>query len=261
MGRMLGSYDNDDFERNDLNKCPDCGCFFPQDACPLCGKVCPEQMRAGNRKAVKNKRVKGPTSTRVGYVEWYHRWWAIAIALLTFPIVGIILLFTSPHKTWQKALFIALAIIYTVMVSYGGLGYIINLINGSESPVDASLSREEYIAACEVVAPVDLYRSAEEFDDKFVTTSLAVVEKFTNPDSYYSGDEYASYYVCTGIVNGEQFEILVRDCRQESRQNFIAGDIITVYGEGAGNCEVYDMNYTLHSAPCINMAYATLAKK
>ena len=258
---MLGSFDNDGFDRNDLNKCPDCGCFFSQDACPLCGKVCPTEMRAGNRKAVKKRHEKGPTSTRIGYVEWYHRWWAIAIALLTFPLIGIILLFTSPHKTWQKALFVAIAVIYTIVFTFGGLGYILDLVRGEDTPVDTSLSREEYIAACEAVAPIDLYRSAEEFEGKFLSTSLVVVEKFTDPDGYYSDSEYSTYYVCKGSLEGEQFEMLVRDCRQEGRQNFIAGDIIQVYGEGAGNCEVYDMSYTLRSAPCINMAYAMLAKK
>ena len=39
MGRMLGSFDNpEELDRPDLNKCPDCNCFFAGDNCPLCGK-------------------------------------------------------------------------------------------------------------------------------------------------------------------------------------------------------------------------------
>jgi hypothetical protein len=56
MGRMLGAFDSDEIDRPDLNKCPDCGCFFLQDTCPICGKLCPEEMRAGNRKPVKLKK-------------------------------------------------------------------------------------------------------------------------------------------------------------------------------------------------------------
>ena len=40
MGRMLGSFDpEDELDRPDLNKCPDCGCYFASDECPLCGKT------------------------------------------------------------------------------------------------------------------------------------------------------------------------------------------------------------------------------
>ena len=53
MGRSFENYD--ELDRPDLNKCPDCGCFFGQDYCPICGKLCPEEMRAGNRAAVKQK--------------------------------------------------------------------------------------------------------------------------------------------------------------------------------------------------------------
>ena len=57
MGRMLGSFaDDTELDRPDLNKCPDCKCYFAGDTCPLCGKVCPEEMRAGNRKPVKVKK-------------------------------------------------------------------------------------------------------------------------------------------------------------------------------------------------------------
>lgn len=40
---------NEDYDRPDLNKCPDCDVYFSSDICPVCKKVCPEEMRAGNR--------------------------------------------------------------------------------------------------------------------------------------------------------------------------------------------------------------------
>jgi len=58
MGRLLGSHDGgDSLDRPDLNRCPDCGCYFESEECPLCGKICPEDMRAGNRKEVKQKKI------------------------------------------------------------------------------------------------------------------------------------------------------------------------------------------------------------
>ena len=51
---MLGAFaDDEGFDRPDLNQCPDCKCFFEGDNCPLCGKECPENMRAGKRPAAK----------------------------------------------------------------------------------------------------------------------------------------------------------------------------------------------------------------
>ena len=39
MGRLLGSFaDREELDRPDLNKCPDCKCFFGGDNCPICGK-------------------------------------------------------------------------------------------------------------------------------------------------------------------------------------------------------------------------------
>ena len=118
MGRMLGAFDSDnDNDRPDLNKCPDCGCFFAQDNCPLCGKLCPEEMRAGNRKPPKKERhKKGRTNGRVTFVEWYHSWWFIILMLFVMPVVGIILLFTSPHRTlWKVLLTVAVVLVEFVI--------------------------------------------------------------------------------------------------------------------------------------------------
>lgn len=108
MGRMLGAFDNsEELDRPDLNKCPDCECFFAGDTCPLCGKVCPEEMRAGNRKPPKKqRRSRSRTNGRVTFVEWYHSWCFIILMMIFMPIAGIVLLITSPHRTRAKVIFV-----------------------------------------------------------------------------------------------------------------------------------------------------------
>ena len=118
MGRMLGAFDNpQELDRPDLNKCPDCECFFAGDYCPLCGKVCPEEMRAGNRKPPKKERRRRTSSNgRVTFVEWYHSWWFILVMMLVMPIAGIILLLTSPHRTlWKVLITIAVVLLEFVL--------------------------------------------------------------------------------------------------------------------------------------------------
>ncbi len=257
MGRMLGAFDDSNqIDRPDLNKCPDCGCFFADDVCPLCGKVCPEEMRAGNRKPVKQKKIRRSGGNRVTFVEWYHSWWFIILMLFVFPIVGIALLATSPHKRSVKLTIIVVAVVYTIVSSFG-LGNIISRItNLWDKPVDTSLDRGEYIAACEVVDAESYYRAAEAYKDQYICVTLTVVEKFTDYDGYYAKEKYNTYYICRGMDGGE-YEILIRDCIQDISQNFLSGDVITVYGEAAGNVTVYDMDYVTHTAPCINVAYVT----
>lgn len=106
MGRKADTRDyNGNMDHPDLNKCPDCECYFAGERCPLCGKLCPEEMRAGRRKppeVPKKKRSTSPTS-RVIFIDWFHRWWFIVLMLFLFPLVGIILLVTSPHKKASRS--------------------------------------------------------------------------------------------------------------------------------------------------------------
>lgn len=127
MGRMLGAFDNpQELDRPDLNKCPDCECFFAEETCPLCGKVCPEEMRAENRKpAKKEKRRRGCSNGRVTFVEWYHSWWCIILATVFMAPLGIILMLTSPHRTLWKVIFtIAVGLIEFVIPSLIALAFI-----------------------------------------------------------------------------------------------------------------------------------------
>lgn len=252
MGRLLGSHaDDNELDRPDLNKCPDCGCYFAQMDCPLCGKICPDEFRAGNRKPVKKKKRRSTGSGRSIFVEWYHSWWCIILALIFAPVIGIVLLFTCPHKRSHKIICIVVAVALW-LVSTFGLGFLSNIGNMLDKPVDTSLDREEYIAICETVTPESYYRSAAGYTDTFVTVTLTVDEKIVT-----GVGKYDTYYICRDADG--KFEILVRDCIQDDEQNFIAGDVITVYGEGAGESTVHDMDYYVsHTAPCIHAAYVEL---
>ena len=85
---------------------------------------------------------------------------------------------------------------------------------------------------------------------------LRIIEKVTYVDSFYNDKDFLCY-LCEA-EDGSEFRIAVRDCLLEDRQRFVAGDVITVYGEGAGECEVYDEEYNYRTVPCLNMAYVVL---
>lgn len=249
----MGAFDrdNDMLDRPDLNKCPDCGCFFAQENCPLCGKPCPEEMKAGNRTAPKKQKYKYDNGYRtVMFVDWYHRWWFIALMAFVSPLISIVLLITSPHKRSHKVIAVIAALVLSALYSVAA-NWILGLIYQTESPVDTSLTKEEYIAACEEVSPEEFYRNPEKYTDKFVKLDLVVTKTVTSADYYEP-----TCYVCTG-ANGGDFEIIVYSYLLEHEQNLLPGDKITVYGEGAGTCSVYDNNGAITRTTGVYMAYLT----
>ncbi|MBE6531548.1 MAG: cytochrome c biogenesis protein ResB [Ruminococcaceae bacterium] len=256
MGRMLGSFaDDQELDRPDLNKCPDCDCFFASDACPLCGKICPENMRAGNRPAVKKRKPSRSGSGRVTFIQWYHSWWFIAIMVFVFPIAGIALLVTSPHKKWQKILFVAIAMVYLI-ISMFGIGNIISRVSDIwDTPVNDSLTREEYVTRCEAVSVEQFCRAADGYEDRFISMKLKIVQRVTYMDTYYNEKDYTCY-LCEA-EDGSEYRLVLRDCLLEDKQKLLAGDVVTVYGEGAGDCITYDAEYNEWQLPCLNMAYVT----
>lgn len=259
MGRLMGSYaEENELDRPDLNKCPDCGCFFPGDNCPLCGKECPENMRAGNRAAVKKKK-KSSGYTRTRFVEWYHSWWFIILMLIVFPLAGIPLLITSPHKKWLKITLSILAIAVMVL-PYANIGRIISGVAGLfDNPVNTSLSRSEYISACEETDAEDFYRNAESYKGRYVTVTLRIISAAEFAEDYYDENKY---YLCEDS-DGSEFYIIIRDCIQDGAQNFINGDTVKIYGEYGGEKSVYCVNndtYAAYTAPSINTAYADVIK-
>lgn len=257
MGRISGKFDTtEDNERADLNKCPDCGCYFGGDNCPLCGKECPEEMRAGNRKPTpRPKRKKSGGSDRVTFIPWYYEWWFIIVMLFISRFIGIILLAGSPHKRSVKLTVIGI-IIALMLVAYVGIPlYTMLSLRNAPGPVNTELTHEEYVAACETIDPEAYYRAAAEYEGKFVSMTLTV-EKMLSDYAYhdYAGG-YATYYICRDPEGGD-FEIIIRDCLREGAVNFIAGDVITLYGEGAKSITVNDLDGNLHAAPSVHMAFA-----
>lgn len=104
MGTQLGYFSDDAaVDYPELNKCPDCETFFAAERCPLCGKLCPEEMRAGNRKKVKaRKKRRRSGNGRVQFVPWYLTTPAIVVALFVQPVIGLVLLWMGNWKLWLK---------------------------------------------------------------------------------------------------------------------------------------------------------------
>lgn len=250
MGRMLGAFDpEDDLDRPDLNKCPDCGCYFATDACPLCGKECPPDMRAGVRAAPKKKRKHTNTGGRVQFIPWYHSWWFILIMTLWMPPVGFVLFLTSPYRTRWKVIFCVVGALYTFFF-YFGMGEI--LLNGcaDESYINTDLSEEEYKATCEAVEPEDYYRSGA--TEGYFTMELTVVRCIASIDVYE-----APYYLCRDPRN-PSVELLLLDCREGDARRLLSGDRITVWGQACvdGDMAVYDGESEIRiTRPGFYMAY------
>lgn len=250
MGRLMGAYDSDELDRPDLNKCPDCGCYFATEECPLCGKICPEEMRAGNRAAVKKPKRKknGNYTGRVQFIPWYYSWWFILIMMYLMPIAGIILFFTSPHS--KKSKIIAASVVVGIYVLLGTLSVGFGLIGSLfEKPlINDDISRAEYVELCQPMSVEDFYRDAYH-EGNYVTMELTVVK--TVP----SGD--GNYYVCADTDEGT-LRILLLDCQPDQKTNYLAGDRIRVYGECAGAFEHYENGWQGEELPCLYMAYSDL---
>jgi hypothetical protein len=245
---------HDELDRPDLNKCPDCGCFFAQDNCPLCGKVCPEEMRAGNRKPVKKAKQRSGGSERVMFIQWFHQWWFIIAMLFVFPVVGLILFATSPHKKSAKIIFAVVAIAVVLLLTYGPLLVFLGMDLFAPDPVDTSMSYEEYVEQSEAIDVEQLYRDPSAHEGKIVTLTLTIKQKTV--DHYYY-DEYANYYVCED--ESGKFEFIILDCSDDGVQHYLVGDTITVLGEVTESYELY-INDLSVSAPSINAVYIKVEK-
>lgn len=251
MARFIGSFmDDQELDRPDLNKCPDCECFFPQDTCPICGKVCPEEMRAGNRKKQKKKKSRNGRSKTTQYIDWYHQWWFIILMFFVFPLLSVILLFGSPHKKSVKIALVVLAVVYMLVSSFG-IGRIFGQIGSIfEKPVDTSLSQNEYIAKCVEMSGEEYYRHADNYSDSYVKMKLNVKNTIAT--------DKATYYLCEYVTEDWSYTIYVRDCLIKDKQNFVGGDTIIVYGECEGKEQIYSYGVVLGDGPLVNMAYAEL---
>ena len=121
---------------------------------------------------------------------------------------------------------------------------------GSRQPVNQKLSREEYIAACTTVDPEAFYRSPDAYDGEFTAMTVTIVGRVI--DSGYANE---TYYIAQNADGTVRF--LLRDCQRGEQRNLIAGDTVTVYGEGAGNTVIYGTDGVCYAAPCLNVAFLT----
>lgn len=266
MGKLLGAHDSDELDRPDLNKCPDCLCFFAGDNCPLCGKECPEEMRAGNRAKVKPRKRRNPNAGRVTFIPWYHSWFFIILMMFVMPIVGMILLFTSPYRTKLKVIvaasLLAAYILFLFVISpfisiariYITDLILTNMVGDNGDAVNSSISKAEYIDLCKEVDADDFYRSPGKYNGEYVKLSCTVVSRYIDSLSKDGND---IYYVCK--TEGG-LDILVRDCLLDEDKNFAEGDKITVYGEGRGNVDIFVGNEKYFNLPCVFCAYVLLNK-
>lgn len=255
MSRMMGYYDSDELDRPELNKCPDCECYFASDECPLCGKPCPEEMRAGNRAAVKKPKKNQNSSGRVQFIPWYYSWWFILIMMFFMPVVGIVLFFTSPYSKKAKIIGAVIGVIYVVgyifMFYLGGLDMIFRLVTGEYDLVNDDLTRQEYVETCVDMSAEEFYRISND-DGAYITMELKVLERHVDL-ALYSEDQNV-YYLCTDETG--EILIYVRDCSLDNAGNYLKGDTIRVWGENVGEQRIYPEGLTPQSHPCLNMAYS-----
>ena len=113
------------------------------------------------------------------------------------------------------------------------------------------------MAKCEDIDGEEFYRNAESYKKDYLKMTLTVKQKTQDYDGVYAEEKYTDYYICE---TEDGFEIIVRDCSQDVKHNFVKGDKITVYGEGGGNRTIYDAEYTPRTSPCLNGAYIVLNK-
>ena len=254
MGTPIGYFSEQ--QPNDypeLNKCPDCETFFQTITCPLCGKECPEECRAGNRKPIKQKKTTyTPNNGRVRFVPWYHNGWFILAMLIIFPIVGLILLWQSDNRRSLKIagtlLPVAIQVVpmaVTLLLPGWYTGYM------PDYPED----REAYMSQCEAVDVEAFYRTPANYAGRDLCMELTVQRRVTSVSEY--GTE--SYYLCEAEVGDRIVEILICDYQfDDSKINLMEGDRVKVYGRGVGDLLVYtDANEAL-SHPGLEMFFAVL---
>ena len=259
MGTPIGFFSEESStDYPELNKCPDCETYFQTLTCPLCGKECPVEMRAGNRKTVKQKKHRRSRGNgRVQFIPWYMSAWFIIAMLVIFPLVGLILLWQSDWRRGWK--------IFATVLTAGGyflggsiIWLLLDLFTGifrsSDIPKAPDIPQTEYAALCEQVDLEALYRQPDAFAERKVSVQLTVRAVLFD-ESEMQGEGYPLYYDCVAQANGRELHFLVRDLVAEGKINLMEGDRIMVWGEVEGNRRIYNSSSGTLSAPCIRMFF------
>ncbi len=263
MSNSLG-YFSDDQARDypELNKCPDCETFFADETCPLCGKLCPEEFRAGNRAPVKQTKYNRPSGNgRVQFIPWYFSTWFIVLMMFVQPIVGLILVWMGPwRKVWKIVATVVLILPYIGVYLLVGLGFLFGILFPEEIPFDLDIPQAEYCEMCEEIDVEQLYRRVESYLGEDVTLTLTVKEVIY--DSYSDGaSDYLTYYLATYTAeNGRTYEFLMHDYRQGDPVRLVMGDTVTFYGKVYGEASVYRENGSV-TAPSVDFLYARLLEE
>ena len=238
MGAPIGFFSDDaPNDYPELNKCPDCETYFQALYCPLCGKECPEEMRAGNRKPVKQKKSRGPRGGgRTRFVPWYFQTWFIVVMLFVMPIVGLILLWQSDHGRGAK-IGLSLLVVAPTLLSWLA-AMLLNLLPfGGNGPEVPEYERDSYVAACETVDVEALWRNPDSYEGKNVELSLTVLDKHIN--AYAQTGDYETFYECVATVDGKELRFLIADVRLDESTNLATGDRIRLWGAVLGNTEIF----------------------
>jgi len=247
----------------ELNKCPECETFFADLCCPICGKVCPETMRAGNRKRIresKNPRYEKHTSGRVQFVPWYHSSWFIILMLVVQPLIGLILAWTGPWKRGGKLLATVILLLPYLLGGLFGIvwGLAMNVFTDHTLPVNVEISREEYVSLCKELPAESVWRQAEDLTGEYVTMTLTVEAVWEDEYAYYTDYAYPRYFECSVSENGESYTFFVHDFRQSEGINLREGDVIRVWGQVGGNETISNSTVGTMTRPCINTLYLEL---
>lgn len=255
----------DERDYPELNKCPDCETFFADLCCPLCGKECPESMRAGNRpriKAKKNPKYEKHSSGRVQFVPWYYSTWFIILMLVVQPLIGLILAWTGPWKRSGKLLATVILLLPYILGGILGLctGIIMQFFTDYTLPVNTDIPREEYAILCEARSAREVWRNAGELEGEYVTMTLTVKAVWEDENAYYSNYAYPCYFECNVTEEGEVYTFLLHDFRQSAGVNLRAGDVITIWGEIGGNETISNSVLGSMTHPCINVLYLELSE-
>lgn len=237
MGTPIGFFaDDGPNDYPNLNKCPDCETYFEGPNCPLCGKECPPQMRAGNRKPQKKRRRTRHSSGRVRFVPWYYSTWFLIAMLIVFPLVGLILLWTSDNgRGWKVAGTAACVGVW--LFSRPLLSFVLSLLLFNDGPLQRpDLPQSAYCASCEVLDAEGYYRQPGNYPERDVTLTVTVREVFYDETG-------ACVWRCVWSEGEQELLFFLVDYLEEDI-HLLAGDRITVWGRTLGSVTAYDADGT-----------------